>query len=265
MRLSGLLYYLRSLPTLLRGVKNLGSVAAMALSASHPTRRIQLADGSSFLVNTLLDVWVLKETCLDRQYETFGETIQDGWTVVDIGGGWGDFAVSIGRRNPKCRVIAFEPFPPSIELFEKNTSLNQVENVQLVAKAVGQQSGRMHLSTQNTEAVQLSTAQMDGGQGLMVEGITLGDAFETLQIEVCDFLKMDCEGGEYEILFSAPEDVIQRIKRICLETHDGVTQYSHFDLIEYLHKHGFQTRFETNPVHSNLGMLYGYRLSGAAN
>jgi len=231
----------------------------MFSKSTHP-RLIRLADGSSFYVRSLMDVWVLKETCLDRQYETFGVSIQDGWTVLDIGGGWGDFAVSIARRNPNCRVIAFEPFPPSIELFEENQRINGVSNVELVKAAVGKLSGSIHLSTRNREAVQLSTAEAQTGDGLTVASLTLIDAFDHLKISQCDFLKMDCEGGEYDILFSTPEVVLGKIQRICMETHDEITQYSHKDIVEYLKKHGFQVRYEANPVHSSLGMLYAERI-----
>jgi FkbM family methyltransferase len=255
--LSGIIYYLRSIPTLIREIRNWSEIIALAFHKSkEKTHRIQLRDGSAFEVRTLMDVWVLKETCLDRQYETFGTDIQNGWTVMDIGGGWGDFALSIGRNHPQCRVIAFEPFPPSIELFDENQNLNQVSNVELVHAAIGKESGKLRLSTQKEEAVQLSTADTNTGTWLEVESLSLADAMQNHHIERCDFLKMDCEGGEYDILISAPDDVLARIDRICMETHDGISKYNHADLIHFLEAHAYQVRYRVNPVHASLGMLY---------
>ena len=175
---------------------------------------------------------------------------------MDIGGGWGDFALSIGRNHPQCRVIAFEPFPPSIELFEENRILNQVSNVELVHAAIGKESGKLRLSTQNKEAVQLSTADTKTGTWLEVESLSLADAMQNHLIERCDFLKMDCEGGEYDILFSAPDDVLARIDRICMESHDGMSNYNHTDLIHFLEGHGYRVRYKVNPVHTSLGMVF---------
>ena len=36
-------------------------------------------------------------------------------------------------------------------------------------------------------------------------------------MEKCDFLKLDCEGGEYEILYHASETSLQKIGRIVCE------------------------------------------------
>ena len=264
MKLSGLWYYGKSIPILLRGIRNLGEVFHLVNPDINQPRRIHLADGSCFFIRSLMDLWVLKETCLDRQYEKFGVNIQNGWTVVDVGGGWGDFAISVARRNPKSRVIAFEPYPPSANLFETNQLENQASNVELVKAAIGKENGRTQLSIQKKEAVQHSTAKGEVDGGVMVECLSLETAFERLNIECCEFLKMDCEGGEYDILFFAPSEVLNKINRICMETHDGVTRFSHQDLIRFLTEQGYQVRFKVNPVHTTLGLLFAER-SGVKN
>ena len=98
---------------------------------------------------------------------------------MDIGSGWGDFAVSVGLKHPQNRVVAFEPYPLSIELFERNQSLNQAFNVELVRKAIGSKSGNLRLSTENKEAVQLSTAEEGTRTWLEVESLSLADAMES--------------------------------------------------------------------------------------
>lgn len=256
---SSLKYYLKSIPTIIRGIKKHYKVIYLIFSNPQKIHQIELRDGSTFYLRTLMDFWILKETCLDRQYETFGIPIEDGWTVVDVGGGWGDFAISVGRRNPTSRVIAFEPYSPSIALFELNIDLNRVSNVRLARAAIGKASGRVKLSTQKKEALQLSTVDSSTLQGLEVNSLTLEDAFISQQIDQCDFLKMDCEGGEYEILFSAGPTILKNIHRICMEIHDGVTQYSHQDMIQFLEGCGYRVRYEVNPVHNYLGMLYAER------
>ena len=41
------------------------------------------------------------------------------------------------------------------------------------------------------------------------------------QIEACDFLKIDCEGAEYEILQGTPKTFFKRIRRIAMEYHNN--------------------------------------------
>ena len=55
--------------------------------------------GLQFRVRTAMDVWVIKETCLDRDYE-YGMVLQDNWTIIDIGAGLGDFYDVCGAAQP---------------------------------------------------------------------------------------------------------------------------------------------------------------------
>jgi hypothetical protein len=112
-------YYLVSMLTLLRGLKNWP--LAGALLARWPVRQpvVELRpSGLRFRVRTFMDVWIIKETCLDRDYERVGTDLQDGWNVVDIGAGLGDFTVYAARRCPHGTVYAYEPFPESFALLQ---------------------------------------------------------------------------------------------------------------------------------------------------
>jgi len=62
MRLTGLFYYLSSIPTLMRGVKNWSALLTLA---SHRPTIVQLRDPAlRFHARSLMDVWIIKETCL---------------------------------------------------------------------------------------------------------------------------------------------------------------------------------------------------------
>ena len=70
--------------------------------------------------------WCLKESVLDRCYERYGYAIQPGWTVIDIGAGFGDFTTIAARAAGPGQVHAFEPDPESFALLEHNTRRNNV-------------------------------------------------------------------------------------------------------------------------------------------
>lgn len=253
-------YYLNSIPTIFGQIENWPVILTLLLSR-RPV--IRLRNGCRFRVRSLMDVWIIKETCLDRQYELFGARIENGWTVIDIGAGLGDFAILIARENPESRIYACEPFPESYQLLQENIALNDVHNIHAFPIAVGARSGKMRLFVRG-EAVQHTTIVNQQPEGPIpyteVQGLTLDEVLAISGIERCDFLKMDCEGCEFEALFGASPATLERILRICLEYHDGFTPFAHTDLIQYLHKHGFQTRVTPNPVHPYLGLLYAHRL-----
>jgi FkbM family methyltransferase len=257
MLFSRLVYYFTSLPTLFLGIQNWWTMARIFLGIAVPNPVIiELRDGSRFRIRTRMDVWVMKEACLDHQNEKFSTLIQDGWTILDIGAGIGDFAISIARTHPQSIVHAFEPFPESFALLQENLNLNDVTNVRASPRAVGAENGTLELRAVSAQAVQQSTAAQHGTSAIRVPSITLDQLFADLNLARCDYLKMDCEGAEYGILFNASQDTLGKISHLCLEYHDGVTSYSHIDLARFLEQHGFKVTSQVNPAHHDLGLMY---------
>lgn len=256
MRLSALAYYVRSIPKLLLGITPRLRVAALFLvktPAGPVTIRLR-GSGLQFHVRTALDIWVIKETCLDRDYEKV-TPLQDGWSIVDIGAGLGDFTVYAARQNPHGRVYAYEPFPESFDLLQRNVVLNNAQNVEAHALAVAGEGGVLALDVGNAEAVQHSTTS-GGAHTIEVTAITLKHIFEQHNLQRCDFLKMDVEGAEYSILLTAGETLLKKIKRIALEYHDHTSAGQHAALIDFLVEQGFFVEQRRNPVHDYLGYLY---------
>src|SRR5262249_54371498 len=74
-----------------------------------------------------------------------------------------------------------------------------------------------------------------------VEVSSLSTFFERYRIERCGFLKLDCEGCEFELVLDSDPKVINRIDRIVMEYHDHLSiRFSHRDLLEALTKLGFE-------------------------
>ncbi len=256
--MSRLSYYLRSLPTLATGIRNWPALlAGLALGRG---AELVLHSGLRFRVRSLMDVWIIKETCLDRDYEREGVPLEADWTVVDIGAALGDFSVFAGQACPQGQVLAFEPYPPSFELLRKNLALNGLTNVEPRPVAVAARAEAQTLAVTGA-AVQHRTVGEAGvdTQTVTVAGTTLGHILDGLPGGHCDFLKLDCEGAEYDILMSTAPEHLARIEHICLEVHDGVTDHSRHDLADFLRRHGFDVRLASNPVHAHLGFLYATR------
>lgn len=257
MRMSKWAYYLRAIPRLLGGVKNWTSVPIALLSGRG--RVVRLAD-LAFFYRDAMDVWAIKETCLDDHYRVADLAPGPGEVVIDIGGGLGDFALMVGRRHPQARVLAFEPFPESAALFRRNQALNGVPNVTLVERAVAAEDGELSLNISAKASVQHSTAGGPAeGATIAVATRSLAAVFAEHNVGRCAMLKLDCEGAEFEILLTLDPAALARVDRISLEYHDGVTAHSHRDLIAHLERAGFTVRRAASPVHGHLGYLYARR------
>lgn len=249
-------YYVRSIFALLFGITNWPTVISAFIGLPmHKPFTIQLRpSGLRFNVREPMDIWIIKETCLDRDYERLSGPIQPGWHIIDIGAGLGDFAIDAAQHG--AWVCAYEPFPESFDLLKQNLSLNKIENVLPIAEAVSGRAGTLQLEMSGA-AVQHKTTSVRGERKtISVPAITLDKALSRLNGFRCDLLKMDCEGAEYDILMMADESCWQRIDQIVLEYHDGVSEHSHQDLIDLFEKRGFKTRCFPSHVRQHLGLLH---------
>ena len=125
---------------------------------------------------------LLQEIFKDRIYEKYNE-VKEGNIVLDIGASVGPFSYSILDKNPNW-VFAVEPSNSEFITLTKN--LESYPNVTLINKGL----------SSTTSLVESN--ELFGGETQM-EGITFMDLVKENNIEKIDFLKTDCEGGEYDI------------------------------------------------------------------
>jgi len=258
-------YYLGSLFTLMRGVRNWPVLFRLGLQRSTGSILV-LRDGTLYAVRSLMDAWIVKETNLDRDYERHGATIEDGWNIVDIGAGLGDFTVFAARLAPHGRVFAYEPAPDSAALLEQNLHLNTIRNVEAHPFAVASRAGNLSLDVSGGVAAQYRTAEKAEGadREITVRCIALADLLAGLPGGVCDFLKIDAEGAEYDMLLNLDGGALSRVRRICIEYHEGVTAYSHIDLERHFVAHGWRVRTHPSAVRPELGFLYAENTAALA-
>lgn len=259
-----LAYYFSSIFTLLLGLKNPLQTIQIFLSSSLPEgTKIEIRKtGLKFIVRGKMDVWSVKETLLNRFYEKFGFVIQDGWNIVDIGGGIGDFTLFAAAGHPHARILSFEPFPESYQLLRENVALNHAENVEIFSQAIASQEGSLDflttpgdpLSNQTTAASAVSNSHP-----LTVSAVSLASVLHGPDLTHIDLLKLDCEGAEYDILMNSPAAVLEKIDRIVMEYHDNIKPFSHQDLVKFLSDKHYRVELWPNPAHDHIGYLRAQR------
>jgi len=145
-------------------------------------------------------------------------------TVVDVGANAGYFSLFAFARFPGARVIALEPIDTNFRLLEKNRELNRELDWTLVQRAVSSTPGKIVLSMSPDDTFTTDATVFDNERGnkrVEVEAVSLAQVMDDHAIGEIDYLKLDCEGSEYEILYEAPADVLDRVRTIVVETHPG--------------------------------------------
>lgn len=180
-----------------------------------------------------VDLYMAVSCIIWKQYEQPGLLMNSETTVLDIGGHIGSFALWAG--NQACRVIVFEPDQENFAILERNIKANGFENVTPVNKAVSGKTGEITLFRHKNNSARHST-MTHSADALKIASISLDDIFKHHKIEVCHFLKLDCEGAEFAILSETSQKTLEKIKRLSMEYHTG---YDLADLLEKLKKAGF--------------------------
>ncbi len=259
-KLSSIPYYISSIGSLTTGFVHPFNIFRL-ISNKHKEKEIQLRKSLiRFQVRNLLDVWSIKETFLDDFYHFEKSTKPENGIIIDIGAGIGEFAIQAAVECPGCQIVGFEPFPESVDLFQRNILINSLTNIEAVAAAVSSHPGEMVLDTSSGNPLQFKT-RLDDKAGNPVRTIQLVDFLRNRNIPEVEIVKLDCEGGEYDILLPLPPEDLRRFKRIVMEYHDNLTPHHHNEIIEKLRNSGFDVQVEPNKVHSYIGYIYAQNVN----
>lgn len=159
--------------------------------------------------------FLFHEIWLDEFYAPKGYEIKRNETVADIGANIGVFAAWAATRAPKVRVLSFEPFPGNADFFRSNQAASGLKNIEFHPVAVADSDGLRTLHVSDSWMLHSLASREPDEHGIEVECISLARALA--EVDTCDFLKLDCEGGEYEILYPAPRATISKIGRLVCE------------------------------------------------
>jgi FkbM family methyltransferase len=238
------LHHVRYIPRIAARVRNWPRflLTYMRLSDRPATYRLRRGD-TRIVARSGVDVSTIAVIFIKEDY---GARIGGG-TVVDIGANIGVFSL-FAAAEPGTRVFAYEPVGETYRQLRENVELNGLgRSVATFNLGVAGASERraIHLSAHGSPFSSLYGA--DGEATEEIRCVGLDRVFEENGIERCDLLKLDCEGAEFEILFGAPDEVLARVRRICVEYHEQASEprFRRDALIDHLAAHGFRLVHET--------------------
>jgi FkbM family methyltransferase len=155
-------------------------------------------------------------------------TVHEGSVVYDVGAHIGAVTFGVARLvGASGRVVAFDSDPENIDSLRESCGLNQFENrVRVIHAAVWSYSTNQGLPFRRG-ATRRSHGSViaDGHPPLMADGATITvpsttlDAFTASEQAGPELIKIDVEGGEYEVLRGGTALFSGRRPRILVEVH----------------------------------------------
>lgn len=165
-------------------------------------------------------------SCLTEDEYGLRERFLSG-VAVDVGAHIGGVTLAMAVDNPEVRVISIEALSANVEILQKNVEKNGVaERVTILhagACALGTKKVDVEWDFDQTESGahhrfigNASGIPHEGAKSEEVPGISLASLVEAYgEIE---FMKIDCEGCEYEFL----RGPVEKVKEIRGEFHAGI-------------------------------------------
>lgn len=185
------------------------------------TTVLHARDGLNITIRqNLWDARIVREIFVDKPYVRH-VSLRPNPTVVDVGGYIGDFCLYAVKYLDAERVIVYEPTAENFEILRRNVEDNGYgDRIVAVNEAVSD-SGEVVLNLQILDGEEVHVSSYLYGNGIQrkVPAVTLSELLVTHALDTIDLLKVDCEGGEYDILPEVPGEVLDRIENIVFEYH----------------------------------------------
>jgi FkbM family methyltransferase len=128
--------------------------------------------------------------------------LMPGQQAIDVGANYGVYALSIAKAvGPSGAVWAFEPASSTAAYLEQSIAANNFTQVVLERSAISRVCGTAQLTTNdNSELNALVRDEGSGNASETVELVTLDDCLQRFGWKQIDFLKIDAEGEEANII-----------------------------------------------------------------
>src|SRR3990167_5505550 len=186
---------------------------------------------------------IFAEVYKEAVYNQFLPLEKKGKVALEIGGNIGIVSLYLSKYFEK--VIVLEPSSEHFETLTHMIKFNKLTNVKPIKKALFTENGKFPFGgpTVNKTMRSLHMAVWQDGKPIEeVEAITLDKLFEDEKIDHVDFMKLDVEGSEIEIVSSESfRKVASKIDAMLIEKHNWSGRNSN-QLDEALKHNGFKVK-----------------------
>lgn len=189
--------------------------------------RLETTDGIYYLsdnrqVTRVVGIGVNMHNRVFRKYTMPGFVeVTQGDTVVDVGAFIGEFARAAGERA--SHVIAIEPDERNATALRHN--LAHLGRSSVIQKAAWRETGErtFHVAGDPSEGSILGVDSNDELEQITLETICIEEVPDVADVDAIDFLKVEAEGVEPEVLEGVGDLKIPKIAVECAPERNGKT------------------------------------------
>ena len=218
--------------------------------------------GGRLLASSYDELFIVKEIFYYMCYDF--TTPHKSITVLDIGMNIGTASIFFASKEGVNRVYGFEPFPATFERAMENFAFNGLPEDKVFPHlfGAGKENGTIEADYDGCRKGHMSTSgkneSFPGSEKVTVEIVDIAEIFTAVinrHPEDRYVFKIDCEGGEYDILERLDETgLLKKVHILILEWHKfGDRDVTHLERV--LERNGFIYHV-TGSRHDSGGMLF---------
>ena len=200
------------------------------------------------------DLMALTHVWMIQEYSGDDFPISNDDVIIDVGAHIGLFALFASQFCKNGKIFCYEPIKENYKILIENIEMNQIQNIFPNNLAVTKETSRVKIFLNDDQSGHSMFIQ--NKNFVEVDSKSLSDIFIDNGIKECDFLKLDCEGAEYEIVESLSADLFTKINKTVIEYHMVDTKPELLEqLINKLKQFSFSVH--TRPLFVDIGFLFG--------
>ncbi|MDO8499573.1 MAG: FkbM family methyltransferase [bacterium] len=210
-------------------------------------------------IRDAVDTSVLAEIFKHREYRAVEDVIATASdAIIDVGAHAGFFSLYARALNPTVKIFALEPEPKNFTTLGQHIKNNHLIGIKPLAVALAGVSGDRELlpapDSHNHRLVLLSPDNIKNKTTLPVQALSFTDFCAQNKIKQVALIKMDIEGGEYEVIDFMTDADFARVACIIMEYHDWA-DFSHEAIDRKLRINGFGVQIFPSKFDKKMGFL----------
>lgn len=159
--------------------------------------------------------------------------------IIDCGANIGLSALYFKKRYPQSEIIAFEPDKKVFEILKKNVLSRKYSDIKLINKALWKDNSVLNFKPDHADGGKICSSLNENT--IKIESVRLRDFID----REIDFLKIDIEGAEYEVLKDC-KDKLHLVNNIFIEYHSFTNEQQYLnEILTILRDTGFRVNIES--------------------
>jgi len=202
------------------------------------------------------DLMAFTHVWLIQEYSSPKFEINNNDVILDIGAHIGLFSLFASQFCKNGKIFCFEPIKENYEELLKNIEINNIQNIIPFNNAVSSKTEKIKIYLNDDESGH--SMFLENSNYIEVNSISIDDIFKNNSIQKCHFLKLDCEGAEYEIIELLSKNYLQKIEKTVIEYHMFDTQPHLLQKLQNTLENNF-FELKTRSLFSDIGFLFALK------